>query len=314
MPGSKIADGVWLFDLPLPVKELTERGDADELLALLEKSDGWVAYKAGECLAGVLGDPRAVELLLRHLRAFDLSSPTEDEVEDWKTVAFALMCLEPPGSPASDELLKTLEERDFEDVEYAGKLLAAIGDQRAIEPLVKRLRSDPTGEGSYWVVSALGDLRTVEAVDALIAALPLSDNLGQENIAMALERIGDPRSIPALIVALESHHGKDWAWNPASNAILNALEHFGTPEAKQAMRAYEEDVKHRMASVSLLLQNLEAERAYCLDHPDATDDLRAVTEWTCERLKTIGTPEAKKAIKTIRKRVEPDWPNRSPYE
>ena len=79
------------------------------------------------------------------------------------------------------------------------------------------------------------------------------------------------------------------------------------------MRAYEEDVKHRMASVSLLLQNLEAERAYCLDHPDATDDLRAVTEWTCERLKTIGTPEAKKAIKTIRKRVEPDWPNRSPY-
>ena len=156
MPGSKIADGVWLFDLPLPVKELTERGDADELLALLEKSDGWVAYKAGECLAGVLGDPRAVEPLLRHLRAFDLSSPTEDEVEDWKTVAFALMCLEPPGSPASDELLKTLEERDFEDVEYAGKLLAAIGDQRAIEPLVKRLRSDPTGEGSYWVVSALG--------------------------------------------------------------------------------------------------------------------------------------------------------------
>lgn len=99
MPGSKIADGVWLFDLPLPVKELTERGDADELLALLEKSDGWVAYKAGECLAGVLGDPRAVEPLLRHLRAFDLSSPTEDEVEDWKTVAFALMCLEPPGTP-----------------------------------------------------------------------------------------------------------------------------------------------------------------------------------------------------------------------
>ena len=224
MPGSKIADGVWLFDLPLPVKELTERGDADGLLALLEKSDGWVAYKAGECLAGVLGDPRAVEPLLRHLRAFDLSSPTEDEVEDWKTVAFALMCLEPPGSPASDELLKTLEERDFEDVEYAGKLLAAIGDQRAIEPLVKRLRSDPTGEGSYWVVSALGDLRTVEAVDALIAALPLSDNLGQENIAMALERIGDPRSIPALIVALESHHGKDWAWNPASNAILKMIE------------------------------------------------------------------------------------------
>jgi hypothetical protein len=111
---------------------------------------------------------------------------------------------------------------------------------------------------------------------------------------MALERIGDPRSIPALIVALESHHGKDWAWNPASNAILNALEHFGTPEAKQAMRAYEEDVKHRLGSVSLLLENLEAERAYCLDHPDATDDLKAVTEWTCEGSRLLALPRPKR--------------------
>jgi HEAT repeat protein len=169
---------------------------ADGLLALLEKSDGWVAYKAGECLAGVLGDPRAVEPLLRHLRAFDLSSPTEDEVEDWKTVAFALMCLEPPGSPASDELLKTLEERDFEDVEYAGKLLAAIGDQRAIEPLVKRLRSDPTGEGSYWVVSALGDLRTVEAVDALIAAIPPPTTSGRRTSPWPSRGLAIPARFP----------------------------------------------------------------------------------------------------------------------
>jgi HEAT repeat protein len=244
-PGRAIADGVWLYDLPPRVQELTARGDADGLLALLEESEGRVSYKAGECLAGVLGDRRAVEPLLRHLRAFDLSSPSEEEIGDWKTVAFALVCVEPPGSPAADELLRTLEERDFRGVVYAGHLLAAIGDRRAIDPLLRRLRAaDPSdcSEESraewYWLTQALGRLRAVEAVDTLIAALPFNVWLMQEDTVRALERIDDPRAIPALVAGL--YPPMLGHFDVAQNAMLNALDHFGTPEAIEVLELYDE--------------------------------------------------------------------------
>jgi HEAT repeat protein len=68
---------------------------------------------------------------------------------------------------------------------------------------------------------ALGELRAVEAVDVLCAALPRAEWWVTENIAWALHDIGDARAVPALISALDTRHG---IYGPAENAICVALD------------------------------------------------------------------------------------------
>lgn len=76
----------------------------------------------------------------------------------------------------------------------------------------------------------------VEAVEPLAAALPLAPVRQQEHIVNALSEIGDPRAIPGLIAALESHHG---SYNFTSNDIVVTLEEFGTPDALRAIARWE---------------------------------------------------------------------------
>ena len=95
-------------------------------------------------------------------------------------------------------------------------------------------------DDTWWewveIAEVLAALDAVEAVEPLAAALPLAPVRQQEFFVNALRDIGDPRAIPALIAALESHHG---SYTLFSDNIVDALEDFGTPDALRAAKSWE---------------------------------------------------------------------------
>jgi HEAT repeat protein len=132
-----------------------------------------------------------------------------------------------------------LEWPDGTPTRAAMTALAGMGERRAIEPLLRRLETiDYTSERAIggdltYTCEALGELKAVEAVEPLIAALEVAE-FGREKVAVALGEIGDPRAVPALASALDPEPPLF-----VGNAIGNALNQIGTPEAKAAVAAWE---------------------------------------------------------------------------
>jgi HEAT repeat protein len=180
------------------VDRLARKRDVEGLLDLLEHGDGNLPAIAAHEL-GFLGDARAVEPLLRRLHRIELGSATGVEEYEWVCLALALGRLSNAGSPAADALLKALERPDRREFRIAALALADTGDRRAIEPLLRRLEhTDPSSltpkdeRDAEYAINALGELKTPEAVDALIAALEIESL--REDTAHALGDIGDPRA------------------------------------------------------------------------------------------------------------------------
>jgi len=221
------------------VDRLGKKRDVQGLIDLLEHGDGHLPAIAAHEL-GLLGDAGAVEPLLRRFRRIDLSSAIEDEEYEWVCLARALGRLTDAGSPAAGELLEELERPERREFRIAALALANTGDRRAIEPLVRLLGSvDPNSlapgneRDAEYAIDALGMLKAPEAVDALIDALEIESL--REDTANALGDIGDPRAVPALAALLEPEPPLF-----VENAIWNALNQIGTPEAKAAITAWEE--------------------------------------------------------------------------
>ncbi len=136
--------------------------------------------------------------VLRDDRAFDPLVALMDvpDTEDQATLGLELLANQRAIEPLVKRLLGKLQrnERDFRLVETLGKL----GDQRAIEPLIRVLKTHSSD--SYYAASALGDWR---ATPALIGCLDQhSQRLHQEAIK-ALGQLKNPRAVPALIACLD---------------------------------------------------------------------------------------------------------------
>jgi HEAT repeat protein len=226
------------------IKRLEEERDVAGLVDALENGQGSVAYRALEAL-GRFGDRSATEPVLRLLQSIDLDSPTSVEEADraewqWGLLAYLLGRVAEPGSPAAEELLRALEGSHVGAAESAMDALAAMGEPRAVEPLLRRLRdmvhasSSRDADAFYFVSRGLGELKVREAVDPLLSALEVEDF--QEWAAEALGEIGDARAVPALAAMLDP---KPRLW--VGEAIANALDKIGTPEGKAAVAAWLED-------------------------------------------------------------------------
>jgi HEAT repeat protein len=207
-------------------------GDVPGLIHELDHSDDSVTCFLAMALAE-LGDSRAVDPLVRRMRGIDLTGlPETDTKAAWALIAEALGKLAQPGSPAADELLAALEQPVGDEHLDAMDALATMGDERAIEPLLRRLHSQglgPSGEILEWqyLTDALGRLKAFDAVDVFIEALAYP--YLAEGAATALGQIGDQRAVPALAELLETIPS-----DRVGEAILEALTAIGTPDALAA--------------------------------------------------------------------------------
>jgi hypothetical protein len=180
------------------------------------------------------------------------NSPCEQFSEDrpgrYRCVAWAAQCLSRTGAEGKEAipaLIQALETgpSDYDTGDgvtptrtYIISALGTIGDERAVKPLLKSLRSprrtarssfipystrplEPGYDGSIEALGLLGPVAK-EAVPELIPFLQKTDKSRPRAAAEALARIQDPRAILPLIEALQ---------NPASRSFAaRALGKFGS--------------------------------------------------------------------------------------
>jgi HEAT repeat protein len=91
--------------------------------------------------------------------------------------------------------------------EYSAEALSLIGDTRALLPLIQAVNEDTDEEVRWKAVYALGKIGDESAVEALNEALKSNSWIVRENAAKALGNIGSPASVEPLIDALED---KEW--------------------------------------------------------------------------------------------------------
>jgi HEAT repeat protein len=211
---------------------LGKLGDAravEPLARVLDDEDGDVCLVAAEALAKLVHDPRAIEPLINDPRAIEpliKAMGNRAGVVRWGA-ADALACL-------GEVKWKPLIRGDLEDFVR----LAASGDARAVEPLIRAL-----GHGDYDVcraaAHALGQLGDARAIEPLIKALWDNHSGACFAAAEALARLGEvkwtslirgdrgdffrlaasgePRFVEPLIGALR--HGDDAYAREAAKAL-----------------------------------------------------------------------------------------------
>jgi hypothetical protein len=152
------------------IRALGQLGDAravEPLIALLDDPDDSIRYWAASSL-GVIGDPRAIAPLIA---AYAKKYPGyEREFERLDAAADALEMI---GFPAVDALVELLANDDEDIRHMAVKALGAIGDRRAVLPLIGAL-GDPDEYVRSAAAHALGALRDSRA-RARLAALEHHD-------------------------------------------------------------------------------------------------------------------------------------------
>ena len=177
------------------IKKLEENGDVEGLIEALE-----IQYRAvgqpyfGDVVASLasLDDKRATEALLDFFEDHILTDFMPDRVDfpqgtpGFRNYMKLMGALASIGKRTRDKMIteafiKTLNS-DFLDVQNASvSVLATIGDDQAVEALIKRL-DDLTGNMQQWnyvivpseirnVIMALGETHHEKAVDVLIRLL-----------------------------------------------------------------------------------------------------------------------------------------------
>lgn len=169
-------------------------GVADLLIRTLKcQPDGGTKIAA---LLGDLGDPKAVEPLIKVLRDHACNYASE-------ICAEAAKALGKLGDPkAVEPLIKVLCHNDDKVRTEAVKALGKLGDPKSVEPLIKIL-CHPNAKVRTEAVEALGKLGDLKAVEPLIKVLRDHTAEVRAEAAKALGKLGDPKAGEALITSVD---------------------------------------------------------------------------------------------------------------
>jgi len=158
----------------------------DPLLAILKDEQSQVPKEPVLQILGGVRDVRSVQALIAVLPD--------------KEVRYAgVRALSAIGPLAVDSLVSTLGDPQCADPCWIMRALAAIGDVRAVDPLVAQLENDWRSD---CAVKALSDLARA-ATEPLIAALSAKKQKVRASVAEALCARHDPRTVEAVRRALK---------------------------------------------------------------------------------------------------------------
>jgi HEAT repeat protein len=162
------------------------------------------------------------------------------EKRDPNSIENSIGALVKIGEPAVEHLIEVFKNKYYNPVKMkdmlgynrgvAARALAEIGDERAVEPLIKALddMDRSVKRDAYEALVRIGD----SALDTLIKALKRKNKYIRVEVAKILGEIKSERAIEPLINAL-----KDRA-TEVRCAAARALWKIGTPEALEAARVF----------------------------------------------------------------------------
>lgn len=158
------------------------------------------------------------------------------------------------GEEAVEPLIATVRAETGRKAWGALQVLGDLGDQRAVPVILESLRS-PTPIIISAAVAALQKFPGEDIAMRLIEALPHTRGMGQQDMIVVLQRLGDTRAIPLLIEQLGTVEAP-----PLRVAIIQALGKLGDRSAIPVIEAYADDPDHHVRDwVVVALEQLGAE-------------------------------------------------------
>jgi hypothetical protein len=227
---------------PIPnIWQLQIKGDVDGLIASLRHSESSVRKGAVAALR-TLGAWQAVPAIEAALAA----------ETDWQVHAVMMTALQYLDRDIHIEtmiksrdikgLSKMLNSPKVEDLLTACAALGQIGDRQGVEPLIMAFRNPMMpNKVKLAAAEALLQLESAPAVVTLLGALRRDNWQVRRNAAAVLGQLQAVWATEPLIKAMQDEN------IAVQKTAVAALQRFGTPEAVQAVKAYEE-VQRRLAA------------------------------------------------------------------
>ena len=135
----------------------------------------------------------------------------------------AVISLHPIGRPSVEILIEYLEDDDWVVREAAADVLGKIGDVRAVEPLIERLKNDNDTGVKELAAKGLGLIGDARPVDLLIEMIPIKPL--RVLAVEALEKIKDVEALrPHAEVFKQMKNDRDGLVSYNSGVIIDKLE------------------------------------------------------------------------------------------
>lgn len=185
---------------------------------------GWIIIEASRVSKGSLltfhrGDKRLTILLqsdvdilgrvpLRTKLTFDIMTKVKPSLMEQEIVEIERLATA-ASKDALEPLIARLADERPQIRRKAITALAAIKDDRSVEPLLKVFLNDEDAGVRQLSASALGEMCAKQAVELLIAGLTKDNDFDVQAVcAWSLGKIKDNRAVPALTAALTQHYFK----------------------------------------------------------------------------------------------------------
>ena len=200
--------------------------------------------RSADAFINAMGQPAICAIAVRTLKklsavrarideVFDTLRAVEDMSEREEARMSTVMNLLPIGRPSVEILIEYLEDDDWLVREAAADLLGKIGDARAVEPLMQRLRLDRDTGVKELAMKSLGLIGDPRPVQLYIEAIPIRPLRVYAMEALAkVKDVEVLRSHKELFDRLRSDRDGLVAYN--SGLIADKLEALdGTPVGSQ---------------------------------------------------------------------------------
>lgn len=220
------------------------------------------------------------------------------------------------GAPAVSPLIETLRWSPAPNVrEAASKILCAIGDARAVEPLLSALKDEMDMPTRIKMTRQLQSMSLPENAGAnplltrpLIASLT-AEAAGVQKLAFKMLVAAGPPAVPALVAALQDARGR------IRYVAALILGHIGVAESAPTLRALcmdmDPNVRHAAAAVLGRLNAVNSsDIPLLIEALVQTEVLNDESKWVRSQAvaalgalaqQTIPTPELRAAVPPLRR-------------
>ena len=216
-----------------PLTAMLKDPDASARVNAAQILDHLLDPRSADALVDAMGDPSVSDVAIQTLKKLgairDRVDAIMDELRDVEQSELregarqeAVQKLHPIGRPIVEILIEYLEDDDWVVREAAADVLGKIGDVRAVEPLIERLKRDKDTGVKELATKGLGLIGDARPVDLLIDVIPIKPL--RVLAVEALEKIKDVEALrPHAALFKKMKDDRDGLVSYNSGLILDKL-------------------------------------------------------------------------------------------